>query len=73
MRGANGSGKDHAAAHARRADAPRGRRGALARGTRSATTTAREMLFLGHAPAVKDELTVLENLEFSERLAGLGP
>jgi heme exporter protein A len=31
----------------------------------------REMLFLGHAPGVKDELTVLENLEFSARLAGL--
>ena len=30
-----------------------------------------EMLFLGHAPAVKDELTVLENLEFSARLSGL--
>ena len=29
----------------------------------------KEMLFLGHAPAVKDELTVLENLEFSARLA----
>ena len=31
----------------------------------------REMLFLGHAPAVKDELTVLENLEFSARMADL--
>ena len=31
----------------------------------------REMLFLGHAPAIKDELTVLENLEFSARLSGL--
>jgi heme exporter protein A len=31
----------------------------------------REMLFLGHAPGLKDELTVLENLEFSARLAGL--
>jgi heme exporter protein A len=31
----------------------------------------RDMLFLGHAPAVKDELTVLENLEFSARLCGL--
>ena len=30
-----------------------------------------QMLFLGHAPAVKDELTVLENLEFSAGLAGL--
>ena len=31
----------------------------------------RELLFLGHAPAVKDELTVLENLEFSCRISGL--
>jgi heme exporter protein A len=31
----------------------------------------REMLFLGHAAAVKDELTVFENLQFSSRLSGL--
>jgi len=31
----------------------------------------REMLFLGHAAAVKDELTVLENLEFASRISGL--
>ena len=31
-----------------------------------------EMLFLGHAPAVKDELTVAENLIFSARLCGAG-
>jgi heme exporter protein A len=31
----------------------------------------REMLFLGHAPAVKDELTVLENLAFAARLSEL--
>lgn len=30
-----------------------------------------EMLFLGHAPAIKDELTVIENLEFSAQLSGL--
>ncbi|MCC6210562.1 MAG: cytochrome c biogenesis heme-transporting ATPase CcmA [Burkholderiales bacterium] len=30
----------------------------------------REMLFLGHAPGVKDELTVLENLGFAVRLSG---
>jgi len=29
-----------------------------------------DMLFLGHAPAVKDELTVLENLRFASRLSG---
>ena len=31
----------------------------------------REMLFLGHAAAVKDELTVMENLQFSAELADL--
>lgn len=30
-----------------------------------------DLLFLGHAPAIKDELTVLENLEFSSRISGL--
>ncbi len=30
-----------------------------------------EMLFLGHAAAVKDDLTVLENLQFSANLSGL--
>lgn len=30
----------------------------------------KDMLFLGHAPAVKDELTVLENLEFAVQLSG---
>lgn len=30
-----------------------------------------EMLFLGHAAAIKDELTVQENLEFSARLSAL--
>jgi heme exporter protein A len=31
----------------------------------------REMLYIGHAPGVKDELTVLENLSFSAHLASL--
>lgn len=31
----------------------------------------KEMLFLGHAPAVKDELTVLENLETAARISCL--
>jgi heme exporter protein A len=31
----------------------------------------REMLFLGHAAAVKDELTVFENLEFAARISCL--
>jgi heme exporter protein A len=30
-----------------------------------------DMLFLGHAPAQKAELTVIENLEFSSQLSGL--
>jgi heme exporter protein A len=30
----------------------------------------KEMLFLGHAAAVKDEMTVLENLEFAVQLSG---
>jgi len=30
-----------------------------------------QMLYLGHAPAVKDELSVMENLQFSARLAEL--
>jgi heme exporter protein A len=32
----------------------------------------KDMLFIGHAPALKDELTVLENLEFASQLAGFG-
>ena len=31
----------------------------------------KEMLFLGHAAAIKDELTVFENLDFSSRLSCL--
>ena len=31
---------------------------------------SREIVYLGHAPAVKDDLTAAENLEFSCRLAG---
>ena len=34
---------------------------------------SRELVFLGHAPAVKDDLTPAENLEFACRLAGLSP
>jgi len=30
-----------------------------------------QLLFLGHAPAIKDDLTVAENLAFSLRLAGI--
>src|SRR5688572_6293414 len=41
------------------------------RGNPIVDDSRREMLFLGHAPGIKDELTVLENLEFSAQLAGL--
>ena len=34
---------------------------------------SRELLYLGHAPAVKDDLTPLENLAIASRLAGLNP
>ena len=32
---------------------------------------SRELVYLGHAPAVKDDLTPAENLEFACRIAGL--
>jgi len=41
------------------------------RGSATGEEYRREMLFLGHSAAVKDELTVFENLEFSSRLSGL--
>jgi heme exporter protein A len=34
---------------------------------------ARRLVYLGHAPAVKDELSAAENLEFTCLLAGLSP
>src|SRR5687767_14614234 len=34
---------------------------------------ARRLVYLGHAPAVKDELSAAENLEFTCMLAGLSP
>lgn len=34
---------------------------------------AAQLLYLGHQPAVKDDLTVLENLRVSSRIAGLDP
>lgn len=33
----------------------------------------RQLVYLGHAAALKDDLTALENLLFSSRLAGLAP
>jgi len=70
VRGANGSGKTtllRALAGLTRPAAGDVRW----RGEAAGTEFRREMLFLGHAPAVKDELTVLENLQFSAQLAGL--
>jgi len=70
VRGANGSGKTtllRALAGLTRPAA-----GSIRwRGQPAGEDMRGEMLFLGHAPAIKDELTVLENLEFSARLAGL--
>ena len=34
---------------------------------------SKNLVYLGHAPAVKDDLTPAENLEFACRLAGLAP
>lgn len=36
-----------------------------------AETYGREMLFIGHASGIKDDLTVRENIEFSTRLSGV--
>ena len=62
VRGANGSGKTTLLR-------------TLAGLTRPAAGSVRwdgsSMLFLGHAPAVTDELTVAENLKFAARLCGL--
>lgn len=70
VRGANGSGKTtllRALAGLTRPAA-----GAVRwRGNAAADDFRQEMLFLGHAAAVKDELTVTENLIFSARLSGL--
>jgi heme exporter protein A len=70
VRGANGSGKTtllRALAGLTRPAA-----GTVCwRGHPIADDYRREMLFLGHAPAIKDELTVLENLAFSAQLSGL--
>ena len=70
VRGANGSGKTTLL----RALAGLTRRAAGIvhwRGGPIGDEFRREMLFLGHAPAIKDELTVLENLEFSAQLSAL--
>ena len=70
VRGANGSGKTTLlralAGLTRPADGT-----VQWRGNPIGDDFRREMLFLGHAPAIKDELTVLENLEFSAQLSRL--
>ena len=70
VRGANGSGKTTllrtlAGLTRPAAGAVRWRGKSIGDGYRG------EMLFLGHAPAIKDDLTVAENLIFSCRLADL--
>ncbi len=70
VRGANGSGKTTLlralAGLTRPAEG-----GVRWRGEPIGDDYREEMLFLGHAAAVKDEMTVLENLEFAVQLSGL--
>ena len=70
LRGANGSGKTTLLRTL--AGLTRPAAGEVRwRGNAIDETYRNEMLFIGHAPAVKDELTVAENLIFSCRLSGL--
>ena len=70
VRGANGSGKTTLLRTL--AGLTRPAAGAVRwRGEPIGDEYRKEMLFLGHAPAIKDELTVLENLEFAAQLSGL--
>jgi heme exporter protein A len=73
VRGPNGSGKTSLlrilAGLTRQAAGAVRWRGAPIESLRDAY--GREMLFIGHAPAVKDELTVDENLEIAARLSNL--
>ena len=70
VRGANGSGKTTLLRTL--AGLTRPAAGAVRwRGQEIGEDYRRQMLFIGHAPAVKDELTVLENLEFASRLSRL--
>lgn len=75
LQGANGSGKTsllRILAGLSSPDAGEVRwRGEDIRKTRDAYVA--EMLYLGHHPAIKDDLTVHENLLVSSRLAGLDP
>jgi heme exporter protein A len=70
VRGANGSGKTTLLRML--AGLTRPSAGAVRwRGEPIGDDYRKEMLFLGHAAAVKDELTVAENLDFAARLSGL--
>ena len=70
VRGANGSGKTTLLRTL--AGLTRPAAGAVRwRGEPIGDEYRRAMLYIGHAPGVKDELTVLENLEFAARLADL--
>jgi heme exporter protein A len=70
VRGANGSGKTTLLRTL--AGLTRPSAGAVRwRGQAIDSEFRKDMLFLGHAPAIKDELSVLENLEFSAGLAEL--
>jgi len=70
VRGANGSGKTTLLRTL--AGLTRPSEGAVRwRGQPIGDDYRKEMLFLGHAPALKDELTVLENLEFASRIYSL--
>jgi heme exporter protein A len=70
VRGANGSGKTTLLRTL--AGLTRPAAGAVRwRGEPIGDEYRREMLYIGHAPGVKDELTVLENLEFAAGLADL--
>ena len=70
VRGANGSGKTTLLRTL--AGLTRPSEGAVQwRGEPIGDEYRKEMLFLGHAAAVKDELTVLENLAFSSRISSL--
>jgi len=70
VRGANGSGKTTLLRTL--AGLTRPAAGSLRwRGEPIGDDYRKEMLFLGHAAAVKDEMTVLENLAFAVQLSGL--
>ncbi len=75
LQGANGSGKTsllRILAGLSSPDAGHVRwRGEDVRKARDAYVS--EMLYLGHQPAIKDDLSVRENLEVMLRLSGLGP